>query len=260
MNKVVSKEPGALHDMGSDVTEQPEYQVGDGCLLDQLIGQYQAEACGLGPLVSEANIGKAQASIYRYNYKRDMGRHESVQRIFPLNDEAALVICDDGQGTRPRIPFPYYAEVFTGIEYTAAAQMIYGGMVAQGIECIESIRRRYDGQRRNPWNEAECGHHYARAMAAWSGILALSGFSYDAAAQRLAVKPRRRLALFRTFWSTASGWGWSTASGWGWFSVGGKLTIHVEEGWLALTEVVVQGRVVKPTSAVRIEAHSEWSC
>lgn len=67
---------------------------------------------------------KALESIYQYNFKRDMGRHESVQRIFALNDEAALVICDYGKGTRPRIPFPYYAEVFTGIEYTTASQFL----------------------------------------------------------------------------------------------------------------------------------------
>ena len=26
--------------------------------------------------------------------------------------------------------------------------------------------------------EAECGHHYARAMASWAAVLALSGFRY----------------------------------------------------------------------------------
>ena len=240
-----------ISDMGSDTSDQPEYQVGDGCLIDQLIGQYQAEACGLGLLVSEAHIRKTLESIYLYNYKRDMGVHESVQRIFALNDEAALVIADYGKGTRPRIPFPYYAEVMTGFEYSTAAQFIYAGMNAQGLECIENIRRRYDGQRRNPWNEAECGHHYARAMAAWSGILALSGFSYDAAAQRLEVKPRRRLALFRSFWSTASGWGW--------FELGAKLTIHVEQGSLTISDVQLKGRAVKPKDPVQIKAGTNWS-
>ncbi|HEY3442219.1 MAG TPA: GH116 family glycosyl-hydrolase [Paludibaculum sp.] len=241
-----------ISNMGSDTSEQPEFQVGDGCLLDQLIGQYQAEACGLGPLLDEGKMRKALESIYQYNFKRDMGRHESVQRIFALNDEAALVICDYGKGTRPRIPFPYYAEVFTGIEYSTASQFIYAGMTAQGVECIENIRRRYDGQRRNPWNEAECGHHYARAMAAWSGILALSGFSYDAAARRLEVKPRRRVAVFRSFWSTGTGWGW--------FELGPKLAIHVEQGSLAIAEVQLKGRTVKPTDPVLIQAGTNWSC
>ena len=55
--------------------------------------------------------------------------------------------------------------------------MIFAGMVNEGVECITNVRHRYDGERRNPWDEAECGHHYARAMSAWSGIIALSGFN-----------------------------------------------------------------------------------
>jgi hypothetical protein len=44
--------------------------------------------------------------------------------------------------------------------------MLPAGLAAEGVEGISSTRRRYDGERRNPWDEAECGHHYARAMAA----------------------------------------------------------------------------------------------
>ena len=57
----------------------------------------------------------------------------------------------------------------TGLEYLAAAHMMFAGMAREGVECIANIRARYDGEKRNPWDEAECGHHYARAMAAWSG-------------------------------------------------------------------------------------------
>ncbi|MCC7156263.1 MAG: hypothetical protein IT161_16920 [Bryobacterales bacterium] len=199
--------PGLLSDMGSEMTESPEYQVGDGCLVDQLVGEYQARVCGLGTLLNPAHIKKTLESIYRYNYKRDMSTHVSVQRTFAVNDESALVICDYGKGRRPRIPFPYYAEVMTGFEYTAASHMMWAGLVSQGVECIGNIRRRYDGERRNPWNEAECGHHYARAMAAWSAILALSGFQYHAAAARLEVRPAATQRPLRCIWSTAAGWG-----------------------------------------------------
>jgi hypothetical protein len=167
-----------LSTFGSDSTEKPDFQLGEGCLVDQLVGQYVADFAGLGPLVDPAKIRKTLESIYKYNYKRELFEHESVQRIFALNDEAALVICDYGRGKRPRVPFPYFAEVMTGFEYSAAVLMLWHGMVDQGIECIANIRRRYDGERRNPWDEAECGHHYARAMAAWSAVLALSGFRY----------------------------------------------------------------------------------
>ena len=106
-----------------------------------------------------------------------------MERTFALNDEAALVICDYGKAERPEIPFPYYAEVMTGFEYSTAALMLYSGMVNEGVECITNIRSRYDGEKRNPWDEAECGHHYARAMAAWSSFVALSGFDYIGASR-----------------------------------------------------------------------------
>ena len=76
--------------------------------------------------------------------------------------------------------------------------MIYAGLVAEGIECVGNIRARYDGERRNPWDEAECGSHYARAMAAWSVVLAISGFRYDgprADDRRAAADQRRQLPL-----------------------------------------------------------------
>jgi non-lysosomal glucosylceramidase len=243
--------PALVSNMGSDNTEQPEFQVGDGCLVDQLIGQYQADVCSLGPLLNPGAMSKTLASIYRYNYKRPMAEHESVQRTFALNDESAVVICDYGKGTRPKIPFPYYAEVMTGFEYAAAAHMIYAGMVTQGLECIESIRARYDGERRSPWDEAECGHHYARAMAAWSAILALSGFSYDAPKAKLDIAPRLRRSPFRSFWSTASGWGT--------FEAGTKLTITALAGRLDIKELTLRGKPVKLTAPAIVEPGRPFS-
>src|SRR3954452_2580618 len=192
--------------MGSDDTEKPEYQVGRGCLVDQLVGQYLAEVCGLGSLLDEGHVRKALESIHKYNYKPTLHHHDSVQRTFALNDEPALVICDYAAAPRPRIPFPYFAEVMTGFEYSAATHMLYAGMTKPGIECIANIRRRYDGERRNPWDEAECGHHYARAMASWTAIPILSGFRYSGPARSLTVAPKLNASNFKSFWSTATGW------------------------------------------------------
>ncbi len=199
--------PSLRSSMGAEDPNHPEYQVGKGCLVDQLVGQYLAEVCGLGDLLDSSHIRKTLASIYKHNYKRALYDHNCVQRTFALNDESALVICDYAEAPRPRIPFPYFAEVMTGFEYTAATHMVYSDMVNQGLECISNIRERYDGERRNPWDEAECGHHYARAMAAWTGVLALSGFHYHGAQQRLSFVPRTSLREFRCFWSNANGWG-----------------------------------------------------
>src|SRR5260370_3719354 len=197
---------GLIIGMGAADTEHPDFQLGDGCLVDQLTGQFLADVADLGNLVAEAHIRKTLASIYKYNYKRTLYRHASVQRVYALNDEAALLVCDYGSGKRPEVPFPYFAELFTGLEYVAATLMLSHGMLAQGVEGIENIRRRYDGERRNPWDEAECGHHYARAMASWAPVVAVSGFQYHAADKALAVMPVLEPPV-RSFWSAGSGWG-----------------------------------------------------
>ncbi len=224
--------PSLRSSMGADDPEHPEYQVGKGCLVDQMVGQYLADVCGLGPLVADGHVRKTLESIYRYNHKPTLFNHESVQRTFALNDESALVICDYASVPRPRIPFPYFAEVMTGFEYSTAAHMLFAGMTKQGIECITNIRARYDGERRNPWDEAECGHHYARAMASWSGVLALSGFEYHAGEQRLAVFPKIRKDDFRCFWSTGLGWGVFSQRP-------NRVEIRVHHGSLALASCAV---------------------
>jgi uncharacterized protein (DUF608 family) len=226
--------PALLSTMGSEDTANPQYQVGEGCLVDQLLGQYLADIAGLGPLVASEHIQKTLASIDRYNYKRSMENHDNVQRTFVLNDEAALVICDYAKHQRPKIPFPYFAEAFTGSEYTAAVLMLYHGMAKEGVESIANIRARYDGEKRNPWDEAECGHHYARAMAAWSGVVALSGFQYDGRTASVELLPRVNTPDFRCFWSTGTGWGWFsvTASG---------VRLQVLKGRLACRKVSFRG-------------------
>ncbi len=187
--------------------EHPEYQVGEGCLIDQLIGQYLAHIMDLGFLVSRRNVSTTLQSIYKYNYKRSLVDHDTVQRTFALNDEAAMVISDYGTAPRPRIPFPYFAEVMTGFEHCTAALMIYSDMAAQGVECVHNIRARYDGEKRNPWDEAECGHHYARAMASWSSVVAISGFRFDGSQSSITAVPRIPHGKFDCFWSTGTGWG-----------------------------------------------------
>ena len=199
--------PNIRSDFGSEETENPEYQMGNGCLVDQLVGQYLADVGGLGPVVSPENIRTTLQSIHKYNFKASLLEHENVARTYVLNDEAAVVICDYGTAERPRIPFPYYSEAWTGLEYTVAALMMNWGMVDEGVECVKNVRLRYDGERRNPWDEAECGHHYARAMSSWSTVMALSGFLYDGAQGAVTAIPRLPHDRFDCFWATATGWG-----------------------------------------------------
>ena len=231
-------------DMGSENTEAPEYQLGAGCLVDQLVGQYLADICGLGALVAPEKIRATLRSIYRYNYKRSLAGHNNTERTFALNNEASVVICDYGKAERPHIPFPYFAETMTGFEYTAAVLMMNWGMVDEGLECIRNIRLRYDGEKRNPWDEAECGHHYARAMSAWSAVLALSGFSYNGASKSVVATPLVRKDNFNCFWSTGTGWGTFVLRQ---HSSGASFTLKVLSGTIACSscEIAAPGKVAQ---------------
>lgn len=234
--------PNLRSDMGSDDTLEPQYQMGEGCLADQLIGQYLADVAGLGPLVKTANIRKTLESVYRYNFRRTLAEHQSVERTYALNDEAAVVICDYGKAPRPRIPFPYYAEAgWTGIEYLVASHMLFAGMRREGLELYRAARLRYDGEKRNPWDEVECGHHYARAMSAWSGVLALSGFRYDGGEQAVEIHAP---AGHRCFWATGTSWGTFqvTAAG---------AAIRVEHGTLTVRRCTVNGKTSAPGKTLK---------
>jgi hypothetical protein len=136
-----------------------------------------------------------------------LSEHSNTQRTYALNDEAGLLLCSWPRGQRPTQPFPYSDEVWTGIEYQVAAHSIYAGLVDQGLAIVRGLRDRHDGERRNPWNEFECGNHYARAMASWSLLLALSGFRYSAPAGRIGFAPLVNADSFRCFFSAGTGWG-----------------------------------------------------
>jgi uncharacterized protein (DUF608 family) len=198
---------GVMVGMGAANPQKPDYQMGEACLVDQLLGQYMAHVAGLGYLLDEEHVHKTLKSVFHYNYIPDLSEHESVQRTYALNDEGGVLVASYASGKRPEIPFPYFAEVWTGEEYQFAAHLVFEGMTTEAQAVVESARLRHDGERRNPWNEPECGHHYARAMSAWALIVALSGFHYSGVGRKLTLTPRVRAQNFRCFWSVPSGWG-----------------------------------------------------
>ena len=183
------------------------YQYGDGCLSDQLLGEWLSTTIGLGNLIPEEYTKKALKSIFNYNWKDNLSDHSNCQRTYALNDEKGLILCTWPRGNRERFPFPYSDEVWTGFEYQVASHLIYEGFIKEGLTIVRALRERFDGLRRNPWDEPECGHHYARAMASWALLLALSGYEYDGRNFAISFKPRLALSNFRCFFSTDSGWG-----------------------------------------------------
>jgi len=194
---------------GSAASErgEPRYQYGPGCLSDQLIGQWYAAMLGLGDLLDRPHVNSALASIFKYNWLADFHAHDNPQRIYALDDEKGLLLCSWPRGGRPADPFYYSDEVWTGIEYQVASHLIYAGMVDEGLAIVRAARERHDGARRNPWNEFECGNHYARAMSSYALLLALSGFGYSAPDQRIAFSPPPHGDDFTCFWCVGSGWG-----------------------------------------------------
>ncbi len=194
--------PGLIIGIGTRDAANPDYQLGNGCLVDQLVGQYMAHVCGLGYLVDPDHIRTTLQSILKYNRQRGFDDHFNCLRSFVLGDETGLLMASYPHG-RPANPFPYFTEVMTGFEYTAAIGMLYEGDIADGLECIRDIRYRYDGRKRSPFDEAECGHHYARAMASWAAVLALSGFHYSGVEQSMRFSAQEG----SHFWSNGSAWG-----------------------------------------------------
>jgi uncharacterized protein (DUF608 family) len=185
----------------------PKYQYGQGCLSDQLLGQYLAYVTGIGYVLPENHVKKTLGSIFRYNFQNRLDRFSNVQRVYALNDEAGLLLCSWPRGKRPALPFVYSDEVWTGIEYQVAASLIYSGQVEKGLTLVKAVRDRHRGFNRNPWDEFECGHHYARAMASWAVLLALSGYEYDGVLERMAFSPCLETGHFSTFWSCGTAWG-----------------------------------------------------
>ncbi len=189
--------------------QEIKYQIGAGSSIDQLLGQWHASLYGLGEIFDPARVAAANAAIFKHNFIPEMGAVYNPCRIYCLNDEGGLVICAWPEGVhKPVIPAPYSQETMNGFEYAAAIHMIMTGLVEEGMTCVEAIRRRYDGERRNPWNEFECGSNYARSMAAYALLNAFAGFQFDLVHGHIGFAPvRMQEGHFRCFWSLGTGWG-----------------------------------------------------
>ncbi len=211
------------------VPNDPQYQLGEGVLVDQLVGQVVAHILDLGHLANKENIKKTNASILKYNYRESLMKHPNFMRSYAYGDESALLMADY-PGERPKQPFPYFTEVMTGFEHTAAVAMMYEDQVEEGLKTIRDIRNRYDGKKRNPFNEAEYGHHYARSMMAWGGVLATTGFHYSGVEKsiRFTSKPGTY------FWSNGYSWGTCEVKK-------GSVKINVLYGQLELKSLTLQG-------------------
>lgn len=193
----------------NDETSEIKYQIGEGSSIDQVLGQWHANLCGLGEIYNPDMVKSALKSIYKYNFIPTMRNFHNPCRLFCLNDEAGTVMCAYPEGVRvPKIPVPYCQECMTGFEYQVAEHMISEGLVEEGMRLVKSVRDRYDGEKRNPFSELECGSNYARSMASFGLLPIFSGFEFDLPHGVIGFNPKREENQdFKCFFSIATGFG-----------------------------------------------------
>ena len=197
---------GQYYQQKHDAGRHPEVQYGPGCLSDQMIGQWWAHLLELGYIFPADRVRRALAAIWEHNFRRDFAGF-AQQRAFASEHDRGLLNCTWPRGGRPEKPMYYCDEVWTGIEYQVASHMLMEGLVEPALLIVKAARDRYDGRQRSPWNEIECGDHYARAMSSWALLEAAAGFHYSAPEKRLRFAPKLAPESFQAFFVTESAWG-----------------------------------------------------
>ena len=189
----------------NDEAGEIKYQIADGSSIDQMLAQWHADILGLGDIFDKEQVSCALKEMMKNNYKPCMRDFVNPWRIFSLNDEAGSVICDYPEGVnKPKIPIPYCEETMTGFEYSFAGLLCSRDMIEDGVKVAKAVRDRFDGKKRNPFNEFECGSNYARSMASFALIPILSGFRFDMPNKKIGFKPK---AEGKYFWSVDGAWG-----------------------------------------------------
>lgn len=240
-HKITDPKTFEFLDVNNPETQIPRFQLGSGCLVDQLAGQYMAHLLGLGYLAKKENIQTTLKTIMKYNFRERFDTTFNNMRSYVMGDEAGLIMASWPKG-RLKVPFPYFAESMSGFEYTAAIGMLYEGQTEAGLKCIQAIRERFDGEKRNPFDEPECGRHYARAMASWSAPMAISRFHYSA--------PEKSIS----FTSTPGTYFWSNGSAWGNCTVGKEKSIlRVLYGEISLKSFTLEGINTKKLKEINLK-------
>jgi uncharacterized protein (DUF608 family) len=211
--------------------EGPKYQYGKGCLSDGVLGFWLASVSGLQSPMDGAQVKSHLDAVYKYNLKHDLLDHANPQRpSFALGEDGGLLLCTWPKGGKLSLPFVYSNEVWTGIEYQVASHLMLMGEVEKGLDIVRTCRDRYDGRIRNPFDEYECGHWYARAMSSYGLLQGLTGVRYDAVDKTLYVDSK--IGDFKTFLSTETGFGNVELKG-------GKVSVNMVYGTLDVKKTVV---------------------
>ncbi|MHB8953403.1 MAG: GH116 family glycosyl hydrolase [Pirellulaceae bacterium] len=194
-----------------DLRQHPKYQYANGCLSDQLFGQGWAHQLGLNYILPRQDVQRTLESIWKYNWAPDIApqnEEHPPQRWFAYPGEAGLFTCTwpKSKHLGPESVL-YRDEIWTGIEYQVAGHMAWEGMLTEALAMCRAVHERYHPAKHNPWNEIECGDHYARGMASWSVLTGLAGFEYHGPKQHIGFAPRLHPQAFRSSYTAAEAWG-----------------------------------------------------
>ncbi len=226
--------------------EKPDFQWGNGCLADQLVGQWWAHQLDLGHILPADHVRTALRNVVRHNLRKDFEGFDHPYRVFADANDTGLLMCTWPYGGRPEIPTRYCDEVWTGSEYQVAAHCLYEGLIDEGFQILQGLWDRYDGSRRNPFNPIECGDHYIRNAAGWTVLEALAGFRYDALSGTLTFAPldvARSADTWQLPFVAGTGWGVAT-------SAPDSVTLTCQAGHLDVNALHVDGTALPVDNAV----------
>lgn len=215
--------------------EGPKYQYGNGCISDGVLGIWLASVCGLENFIDPEKVQSHLYSVYTYNMKHDLSDHVNPQRPgYAMGTDGGLLLCTWPKGGQPSLPFVYSNEVWTGIEYQVASHLMMMGLVEEGLDIVRTCRKRYDGIIRNPFNEYECGHWYARAMSSYGLLQGLTGIRYDAVEDKLYLDSKMG-DTFTLFLATETGFGNAGLKN-------GEPFLEVKYGDIQVDEIVLKNK------------------
>ena len=228
---------------------------GTGCEIDQVFGQSWAFQIGLPRVLPQKESVTSLKSLWRYNFSPDVGPYRAMNkpgRWYAMPGEAGFLMCSfprrdwdfkqaSGHG-KPDWAAGYFNECMNGFEHQVAGHMIWEGMVMEGLAVERAVHDRYHASRRNPWNEIECGDHYARSMASYGVYLAACGFENHAPKQHLGFAPKLTPENFKCAFTSAEGWG--------------SFSQKIEDGKLTAAILIYWGKLKLNTIALAGDAHS----
>jgi uncharacterized protein (DUF608 family) len=234
---------------------------GTGCEIDQVMGQSWAFQVGLPRIFPKRETVSALRSLWRYNFTPDAGpyrEHYKPGRWYAMAGEAGLLMCSfprddwdykEASGKGPEWAAGYFNECMVGFEYQVAGHMLWEGMVGEGLAIFRAVHDRYQPSKRNPWNEIECGDHYARSMASYGVFVAACGFEYHGPRGHIGFAPKISPENFKSAFTSAEGWGNYSQS-----TAGGVFQAEIDLKWGKLTLKSIgleaeQGNSVRVTHA-----------